>query len=139
MPASPVVSVQTRRAVSSPANCAEVAGCNLAARDGRFLLFTQADVNVAGDLWVVPMENNQKPFALTQTRFDERDARFSPDGRHFVYSSDESGRREIYVNSFPVPEEKRRSRREVGRSRNGVPTAGRFTTSPRIGSSRKWC
>ena len=72
-------------------------------RDGRFLLFTQADVNGAGDLWIVPMENNQKPFALTQTRFDERDARFSPDGRHFVYSSDESGRREIYVNSFPVP------------------------------------
>ena len=70
-------------------------------RDGRFLLFNQSDVNGASDLWVAPMEKDQKPFALTQTRFDERDARFSPDSQNFVYASDESGRSEVYVNSFP--------------------------------------
>ena len=70
-------------------------------RDGRFLLFNQSDVNGVSDLWVAPMEKDQKPFALTQTRFDERDARFSPDSQHFVYASDESGRSEVYVNSFP--------------------------------------
>jgi len=70
-------------------------------RDGRFLLFNQSDVNGVSDLWVAPMEKDQKPFALTQTRFDERDARFSPDSQNFVYASDESGKSEVYVNSFP--------------------------------------
>jgi serine/threonine protein kinase/Tol biopolymer transport system component len=75
-------------------------------RDGRFLLFNQFDVNEVNDLWVAPMESDQKPYALTQTRFDERDARFSPDSQHLVYASDETGRSEVYVNSFPALGEK---------------------------------
>jgi Tol biopolymer transport system component len=70
-------------------------------RGGRFLLFNQSDINGVSDLWVAPMEKDQKPFALTQTRFGERDGRFSPDSQNFVYASDESGRSEVYVNSFP--------------------------------------
>jgi WD40 repeat protein len=37
---------------------------------------------------------------MTQTTFDEDDARYSSDARWIVYSSDESGRREIYVRPF---------------------------------------
>ena len=70
--------------------------------DGKFLLFTQAEVTGPSDLWVAPMVSQQKPFSLTQTHFDEREARFSPDGRHLVYSSNETGRREVYLNSFPT-------------------------------------
>jgi len=36
-----------------------------------------------------------------QTPFDEGASRFSPDGRFVVYVSDESGRFEVYVRSFP--------------------------------------
>ena len=40
---------------------------------------------------------------MTHTRFDEREGRFSPDGHWIAYSSDVSGKREIYVRSFPGP------------------------------------
>jgi Tol biopolymer transport system component len=68
--------------------------------DGRFVLFTQTDTNGAGDLWAMPMNANQHPYPLTQTRFDEHDASFSPDGRWITYSSDESGKTEVYVAPF---------------------------------------
>ena len=69
--------------------------------DGRFLLYMQSDTGEIQDLWAVPMEGDRKPFPLTQTGFDERDGRFSPDGHWVVYSSDVSGKREIYVRPFP--------------------------------------
>jgi eukaryotic-like serine/threonine-protein kinase len=73
--------------------------------DGRFLLCDQLSEDAAetGDLWVMPMEGDRKPFPLTQTRFDEREGRFSPDGHLIAYRSDESGKREIYIRSFPGP------------------------------------
>jgi hypothetical protein len=55
-------------------------------------------------LWVLPLEGDRKPFPLLQTEFNLRNGQFSPDGRWVAYSSDESGRDEIYVRSFsPVP------------------------------------
>ena len=42
-----------------------------------------------------------KPRPFLQTRFGERAAKFSPDGRYVAYHSDESGRFEIYVQPFP--------------------------------------
>ena len=40
---------------------------------------------------------------LRDTVFRERFAALSPDGRYVAYESDESGRREIYIQSFPSP------------------------------------
>jgi hypothetical protein len=68
--------------------------------NGRFLIYTQITVSGQRDLWVIPMKSEGKPYRLTQTRFDEAEARFSPDGRWIAYSSDESGSREIYVRAF---------------------------------------
>jgi Tol biopolymer transport system component len=42
-----------------------------------------------------------KPFI--QGRFNADDPQFSPDGRYLAYSSDESGRVEIYVRPHPGP------------------------------------
>jgi Tol biopolymer transport system component len=39
--------------------------------------------------------------ALLQTKFDELNPDFSPDGRYFAYESNESGRAEIYVRPYP--------------------------------------
>src|SRR4029079_19129141 len=39
---------------------------------------------------------------LITTRFRERNAEFSPNGRWLVYQSDKSGRDEIWVTPFPV-------------------------------------
>jgi Tol biopolymer transport system component len=71
--------------------------------DGRFLLFVGQDGAARGDLWVLPMETSsgeRKPVALQQTPFDEREGVFSPDMRWIAYTSDESGRNEIYVRPF---------------------------------------
>jgi Tol biopolymer transport system component len=49
------------------------------------------------------MFGDEKPFPFLKTRFDERDAQFSPDGRWVAYQSNESGSFEIYVQPFPGP------------------------------------
>ena len=73
--------------------------------DGRFLAVTRADgPNGKGDIWVLPLSGERKPFPFIQTsQFDEERARFSPDGRFIAYDSDESGSRQVYVTSFPGP------------------------------------
>jgi hypothetical protein len=44
-----------------------------------------------------------KPVPFLQTVSDEREGKFSPDGRFVAYVSDESGTYEVYVASFPEP------------------------------------
>jgi serine/threonine-protein kinase len=44
---------------------------------------------------------DEAPVALVDGPFDEREPSVSPDGRWIAYTSDESGRREVYVQPFP--------------------------------------
>ena len=44
---------------------------------------------------------NRFPFA--QTKFEEREGQFSPDGKWIAYQSNESGPFDIYVQPFPGP------------------------------------
>jgi hypothetical protein len=75
--------------------------------DGQFILYESFDSKTnTSDLWVLPLSNRQ-PRPFLQTAFDERQGQFSPDGRWVAYSSDESGRYEVYVQSFPTPGGKR--------------------------------
>ncbi len=77
-------------------------------RDGRFLLFSKADPVVTRiDTWLLPLFGDRKPRPYLQTTFTNNFAKFSPNGRWVVYRSDESGRAEIYVASFPNSEGKR--------------------------------
>ncbi len=71
-------------------------------RDGRYLLYRQNDPKTISDLWVLPLTGERKPLPFLQTRFDERDGKFSPDGRWIAYFSDESSRYEVWVQSFPA-------------------------------------
>jgi Tol biopolymer transport system component len=48
-----------------------------------------------------------KSFPFLQTPFVEVSAKFSSDGKWVVYTSDESGQREVYVAPFPGPGGKR--------------------------------
>jgi len=83
-------------------------------RDGRMLLYWESAADTLGDIWVLPIGPrgeplpNAKPHAYVRTQFDERYARFSPEPnpRWVAYQSDESGRYEIYVDSFPEPHHK---------------------------------
>jgi Tol biopolymer transport system component len=70
--------------------------------DGRTMIFEEETVGTSGrDLWVLPIGESPKP--LLVTRFNERGAVLSRDGRWLAYVSNESGRAEIYVQPFPGP------------------------------------
>jgi Tol biopolymer transport system component len=68
--------------------------------DGRFLLFDDHHAAQRQDLWILPLGGDRKPIPLLVTAADEAPAQFSPDGKWVAYSSDEAGRREIYVRDF---------------------------------------
>ena len=54
-----------------------------------------------GDLWTVSMAGDRKPSEFLKTKYQERQPTFSPDGRWIAYSSDSSGREEVYIRPFP--------------------------------------
>jgi eukaryotic-like serine/threonine-protein kinase len=70
-------------------------------RDGRYFAYCETDPKTKIDIWILPAVGDRKPFPLLQTPFNEDSPRFSPDGRWIAYVSDETGRNEIYVASFP--------------------------------------
>jgi Tol biopolymer transport system component len=69
--------------------------------DGKNVIYETTGEKGSLDLWVLPMTGGAKPYPLLQSEFAESFARFSPDGRFFAYVSTESGRAEVYVQSFP--------------------------------------
>ena len=69
--------------------------------DGKSLVYIEVDPVSARDIWVLPLDGEEKPRPLLRTAFDETGARVSANGRWLAYSSNESGRNEIYVASFP--------------------------------------
>jgi serine/threonine protein kinase/Tol biopolymer transport system component len=73
--------------------------------DGRFILYGTGRTRsqTGNDVWLLPLSDNQEPRPFLQTRFNETEGMFSPDGRWVAYQSDESGRDEIAVVPFPGP------------------------------------
>jgi eukaryotic-like serine/threonine-protein kinase len=74
--------------------------------DGKHILYAATDNATSNDLWVLPLEGERKPSLYFRTPGDERFAVFSPDGKYVAYSSQESGRNEVYVQTFPASTEK---------------------------------
>jgi serine/threonine protein kinase len=82
-------------------------------RDGKFVLYQRPGEKTAQDLWIAPQgaeasSADKKPFPYLQSPFNEGNGVFSPDGRWVAYESDESGRAEVYVQAFPLTNEKDR-------------------------------
>jgi Tol biopolymer transport system component len=69
--------------------------------DARTLVFRAFSSDTGWDLFTVPLSGEAPPQRLLQTAASENEPALSPDGRLLAYSSDESGRREIYVSRFP--------------------------------------
>jgi Tol biopolymer transport system component len=70
-------------------------------RDGRFIIFHVSDQKNAFDIWILPLFGDGKPYPFLQTQFEESQAHFSPDGHWIAYTSNETGRNEVYVQTFP--------------------------------------
>lgn len=72
-------------------------------RDGNFLAYWTVGSETGRDIWIVPLKGERKPRPFIKTKFNEQQAKFSPDGRWVAYISDETGRYEVYVQPFPGP------------------------------------
>lgn len=75
-------------------------------QDGRFILYEKPGEKTGEDLWVAPQKAaagaSAEPYPYLNSNFDEAEGRFSPDGKWVVYLSNETGRYEVYVQSFPL-------------------------------------
>jgi Tol biopolymer transport system component len=89
--------------------------------DGALIAFHNESLTTSSyDIGVLAAAGGQKPTPFAQTPFNEFGARFSRDGRWIAYTSNESGRLDVYVAAFP----------QSGKSYR-VSTAG--------GSEPQWC
>jgi Tol biopolymer transport system component len=70
-------------------------------RDGRCIILESADPTTAGDIWVAPQFGDKKVFAYLNSEYAEQNARLSPKGQWLAYTSNESQRFEVYVQTFP--------------------------------------
>ena len=71
-------------------------------RDNRFILYQATGPQTGFDLWVLPLAGDRKPEPFLKTQFNESKGRFSPDGKWIAYTSDESGRDQVYIQPFPA-------------------------------------
>jgi eukaryotic-like serine/threonine-protein kinase len=70
-------------------------------RDGRFILYFVQTPGSGFKLGVLPTEGDKKPYPLTETAFNSDHGAFSPDVKWVAYTSNESGREDVYVQAFP--------------------------------------
>ena len=69
--------------------------------DGKYLRYWRLGSTGKWETWVLPIKGERKPRTLlANSEFDLNYAAFSPDGKYLAYSSNESGRSEIYVTPF---------------------------------------
>ncbi|MBI4502861.1 MAG: serine/threonine-protein kinase [Gemmatimonadetes bacterium] len=67
--------------------------------DGRIVVFIRPDSTRRNDLWTAAASGaDEHPIA--RTPFDERDVRVSSDGRWIAFTSNDTGRDEVYVQSL---------------------------------------
>jgi Tol biopolymer transport system component len=70
--------------------------------DGGFIIYSQNASSTDSDLWTLPMTGVRTPTVFLQTQHYECCGSFSQDDRWIAYTSDASGRNEVYVRPFPI-------------------------------------
>lgn len=67
---------------------------------GDTIVYTESSVDTKLDLWAISVADGRTT-PLLATPYNEVQARFSPDGGWLAYVSDETGKLEVYVASYP--------------------------------------
>jgi Tol biopolymer transport system component len=70
--------------------------------DGRYLVYTESTPDTQYDLWLLPTFGDHKPVPFLKTTAAESHGQISPNCKWIAYTSNESGREEVYVRSFPA-------------------------------------
>jgi len=76
--------------------------CDLSSDDS-LVVISDLGNKTSRDLYVVNLKGDHKPVPYLVTPRGEFQGKLSPDKRWMLYGSDESGRSEAYVQSYPVP------------------------------------
>jgi eukaryotic-like serine/threonine-protein kinase len=101
--------------------------------DGRFVLFCRGGManDSDADIWVLPMNGEKKPALFIHASATAYEAQFSPDGRWVAYTSQESGKPQVYVVPFNAAE-------LAGNAATGIARGGRWLISSDVGNSPRW-
>jgi Tol biopolymer transport system component/DNA-binding winged helix-turn-helix (wHTH) protein len=73
--------------------------------DGRFVSFVntgfpRTENEAQSDVWLLDLKRGRKILPLLNSRFHEANPAFSPDGNWLAFTSNESGRPELYLQAF---------------------------------------
>jgi Tol biopolymer transport system component len=89
------------------ARAAGVGSTNLVATDwspdGQFIALVSGSPT---NIWLLPLASDKKPVGLVRSPSDQMHANFSPDGRFIAYTSNESGRYDVWVETLPPSDRK---------------------------------
>jgi serine/threonine-protein kinase len=70
-------------------------------RDGKFIIYAAISMKSRGaGLYALKVDGAARPIELMTSKFDLGTPKVSPDSRYLAYSSEESGRTELYVREF---------------------------------------
>jgi serine/threonine-protein kinase len=103
--------------------------------DGKTLLFLQGDGAVGYDMWTLSLDGDRRPHPFLQTPFNEQYPDLSADGDWLAYVSNQSGRAEVYVQSYPGPG----ARQQISVDGGSAPAWSRdgrelfYVTAPSVG------
>jgi eukaryotic-like serine/threonine-protein kinase len=72
-------------------------------RDGQYVFFENYAPKAQAAIWVLSLTGDRQPRPILQsTSFEQLQPKLSPDGHFLAYTSNESGRWEVYVQPFPT-------------------------------------
>ncbi len=118
--------------------------------DGKLIAYERLGSSGQWEIWILPLEGDRKPYPYLVSQFSMYEPAFSVDGNWMAYTSNESGRGEVYVQRFPGPGEKiqvstdggnnpvwTRDRKQLVYENGDTLWATEVTVSPfRVGKSR---
>jgi eukaryotic-like serine/threonine-protein kinase len=71
--------------------------------DGRHIALA---TGLPADVWLLPVTDSKKLLKVVDSQSDQMHSNFSPDGRFISYTSNESGRYEVYAEPLPTSDQK---------------------------------
>ncbi len=75
----------------------QMQGTEDVSRDGKRLVYSERTDKGTYNFWTLSLTGPPVPAPIRESAFNEARFRFAPDGDHYTFSSDESGRNEVYV------------------------------------------
>ena len=70
--------------------------------DGKWIITTELHPETAQDVYLLPADDPKRSTPLVRSPVTDMGASVSPDGQWLLYVSHETGRRELYLQSFPT-------------------------------------